>query len=134
MKRRQFTQTLALLAGGMAASAYAGIPASHKLLQMGATREEFSRKMFDTKIGSTFQLQYEGSHTLVLTGIEDVACQGHCEQFNLVFELGSGERLEEGIYTLECLDGSRMDLFLIPSERDVARPQLVSIFNLLPAT
>ena len=133
MKRRQFTQTLALMAGGIAVSANAGLSVSHKLLQKGGAQEEFSRNMFATKIGSTFQLRDDGSHTLVLTGIEDVACHDHCEQFNLVFELSSGSRLEEGIHTLECIDGSRMDLLLIPSERGTARQLLVSIFNLLPA-
>ena len=131
MKRRQFTQTLALLAGGIAASAYAGIPVSHKLLPFCATQESFSRDLFTAKIGSTFQLR-DKAQSLVLKGVENLACDGHCEQFSLVFELSSGSRLEEGIHRLEGPDGYRMDLYLFPSERRTAGQQLASFFNLLP--
>ena len=131
MKRRQFTQTLALLVGGFAASAFAGISAPHKLLQMGAAREGLSRKQFDEQIGSAFHLT-DGAGELLLKGVEDAAVAGPCEQFHLVFELGPGSRLEEGIHSLESPDGSRMELFLIPSERGTQTQQLVSIFNLLP--
>ena len=131
MKRRQFTQTLALLAGGLAASAYAGIPVSHKLLRIGAVREKFSRDQFDSHIGSAFRLD-DAPNSLVLKGIENANFDCPCEQFNLVFELSSGSQLEEGIHRLESPDGSRMELFLIPSERGTQTQQLVSIFNLLP--
>jgi len=132
MKRRQFNQTLALMTGALAASAYAGIPASYRLLQSGAARADFSRDQFDARIGSTFRLPDE-PQSLVLKGVEDAAFTSQCEQFHLVFELDSGTRLKEGIHTLVGQDGSRMDLFLIPSERGTSRQQMVSCFNLLPA-
>ena len=133
MRRRQFTQFIALLTGGVAASAYAGIPAPRRLLQTGAAREDFSRDMFSRRIGGTFRLRDQGSRHLVLKGIEEAACDRHCDQFCLVFELSPGSRLEEGIHSLECGDGSRMDLYLIPSARGAAQQQLVSFFNLKPA-
>lgn len=132
MKRRQFTHTLALLAGGFAASAYAGIAAPYKLLKTGAASRGLSRKQFDGQIGGTFHLTDEAGE-LRLRGIEDAGCSGPCEQFHLVFELGPGSRLEEGIHRLDCPDGSRMNLYLIPSDRGTETQQLVSIFNLLPA-
>jgi hypothetical protein len=131
MKRRQFTQSLALMAGGLAASAYAGIPASHRWLQWAAPGADFSRDRFVTQIGGTFRLHH-GRHGLVLKGIEDAVFDCPCEQFSLVFELGPGGRLEEGIHTLDCPDGSRLDLFLIPSGRSGSKQRLVSLFNLLP--
>lgn len=132
MNRRQFNQTLTLLTGALATSTFAGIPASHKLLQLGATQAEFSRDMFNTRIGSTFQLLDE-PQSLVLKGIEDADYSGPCEQFHLVFEVDSTARLEEGVRTLVSQDGFCMNLFLTPTGRGTTRQQLVSCFNLLPA-
>ncbi len=132
MRRRQFTHFIALLAGGTAATAFAGVPAAHRLLRIKAAPGEFSRDLFDTQIGLTFHMGERGLRTLLLKGVEDAACHSTCEQFSLVFELSSGSRLEEGIHRLEGPDGSRMDLYLFPSERKTAGQQLVSIFNLLP--
>jgi hypothetical protein len=131
MRRRQFTQTLALLAGGFTASAFAGMSAPHGLLRTFQFEDGFSRDLFLSQIGSMFRLANE-PHGLVLKGIEDAGFNCPCEQFSLVFEPTAGARLEEGIHTLECPDGSHVDLYLIPSERGSTNRQLVSVFNLIP--
>ena len=131
MKRRQFAQSLALLAGSFAATAYAGITAPQALLRLGTDRNDLSRQKFEKQLGGTFHLTAEAGE-LLLKGIEDAGTAGPCEQFHLVFELSPGSRLEEGIHRLDGPDGSRMDLYLFPSERGTETQQLVSIFNLLP--
>lgn len=131
MKRRQFTEILGLLTGALAASAYGGAPAISKL--MPATDVAgFSRCLLGASIGSTFQLPDE-QQSIVLKGIEDATFNNPCEQFHLIFELESESRLEEGIHTLVSQDGSRMELYLVPSELVTERPQVVSSFSLLPA-
>ena len=132
MKRRQFNQALFLMAGGMATTAFAGIPGASAILRRGVCQEPYGREQFHAQIGRSFLVREQGAPDLVLKAVEDVPCSGMCEQFNLIFEPTSPARLEEGIHTLESPDGSRMELFLIPSERGTQTQQLVSIFNLLP--
>jgi hypothetical protein len=130
MKRRQFTQTIALMACGAALPAYAGIPSALDLMRIHAAPKDLSRDFFEARIGNVFQLRHPGSRTLLLKGVEDACGPAEREQFHAVFELSPGTRLEEGIFQLERERIGWIDLFLTESDQSRTRQQFVAIINL----
>ncbi len=129
MKRRQFAQSIALLAAGAALPAIAGIPSTLKCLQTGANLPHLSRDFFEARLGKVFQLTEDNSRSLLLKGVVN-ACGPDCrEQFFAVFEASPGSPLEEGIYRLEHEHTGRFDLFLTESTQDSRRLRFVAIIN-----
>lgn len=130
MKRRQFTKTIVLLAGGVALPAYAGIPSALNLTRIDAAPKDLSRDFFEARVGKVFQLPRQEPHALLLKGVND-ACGAACrEQFHAVFEASPGTRLQEGIFQLEREGAGRFDLFLTESAQGSKRQQFVAIINL----
>lgn len=129
MKRRQFTQVLSLLSGGLALPALATGPSAFRILATHPGVETFSRDFFEARLGQAFQLAGEEPRTLVLKGIEN-SCGKHCrEQFRAVFEANPGDRLDEGIFRLERGFSDRFDLYLTESAQGSVHQQFVAIIN-----
>ena len=72
---------IALLAGGVALPAYAGIAPVLRCLQADTDVKHLSRDFFETRVGKVFRLPHQDSRTLLLKGVEN-ACGALCrEQF-----------------------------------------------------
>lgn len=131
MKRRQFAQTFALLAAGVALpAANAGISTASKFMGSDAVPGNLSRDFFEARIGRVFHLCQPKLRTLLLKGVEDACGPGSNEQFHVIFEANQGTRLEEGIYQLERKRIGQVDLFLTESEQGKTGQQFVAIINL----
>lgn len=129
MKRRQFTQTLTLLSGGLALPALASGSSALRVLGADPGIEPLSRDFFEARIGQAFQLAGEHARMLVLKGIEN-SCGELCrEQFRVVFEASPGNHLHEGIFRLERGYSDRFDLYLTESEQGNIHQQLVATIN-----
>jgi len=133
MRRRQFTQFIALLAGGVTVSASAGVPVVYKSTRGDAAATYLSRDFFETQLGKVFSLGGNEARTLQLKAVENACRHNSREQFHAIFEVSPGTPLEEGIYVLERNNRPRMGLFMTRSERGVARQQLVATINLQTA-
>ena len=128
MKRRQFTQFITLLSGGLALPALASVSPALSALGTDRGAQYLSRDFFEARLGQVFQLVGEKPRRLILKGIEN--CGEHCrDQFRVVFEATAGNRLDEGIYSLERGFIDRFDLFLTESVQGHAHQHLVAIIN-----
>ena len=130
MYRRQFTQFIALLAGGVAMSAHAGASVVLKSVRTGAASDYLSRDFFEMQLGREFTVASTGGRRLRLKAVESACCHNQQEQFHAIFEANSGPPLEDGIYVLERDNQPRMGLYLTRSERGIKRQQLVATINL----
>jgi len=130
MRRRQFTQFIALLAGGVAVSASAGAPVVCKSTRSDAATTYLSRDYFEKQLGRVFSVGGNEARTLRLKAVESACCHNSHEQFHAIFEASPGTPLEEGNYVLESNNRPRMGLFMTRSERSTKRQQLVATINL----
>jgi len=134
MKRRQFTQTLALVTGSGALAAGAGLSATVSVLrELAAVPPQLSRTFFDAQLGDEFCLCDETGHTLVLTSVEDASRHAPGSQFHVVFEAGSRMAIGEGTYRLEHSRNGLIDLFLTRSDGLGGGPRFTTTFNLATA-
>jgi hypothetical protein len=133
MKRRQMTQFLALLTGGVAASSFASVPAVGRSLKNAMTPAYLTREFFEAQLGREFNLEGSGVRKLRLKAVESACCHHSREQFHAVFETGPGSPLDEGIYILERNGRSRMELFMTVSEAGASPQRLVATINLQAA-
>ena len=132
MKRRQMTQFLALLAGGMAVSAFAGVPVAGRSARGGTVPEYLSRDFFENQLGQVFSIG-DGARKLRLKAVESACCHHRQEQFHAIFEACPGMALEEGIYVLESNDRPRMGLFMTVADQGAVNQQMVATINLQTA-
>lgn len=132
MQRRQFTQTIALLAGGVALSSYAGIPAVHKFIKIAASPKYLSREFFEAQIGKEFGVSQHSTRTVRLKGLENATRFGAREQFHAIFEVSEGIHLAEGNYVLESNNSPPMSLFLTGVDQSTTRQQLIATINQQP--
>jgi hypothetical protein len=130
MKRRQMTQFLALLAGGVAVSSFAAVPALGGTLRRAMSPAYLTREFFETQLGREFSLEGERARKLKLKSVESACCHHSREQFHAVFEASPGEPLEEGIYVLERDNRPRMGLFMTVSDAGTSAQRLVATINL----
>jgi hypothetical protein len=130
MRRRQFTQFIAFLAGGVAVSAYAGIPVVSASTRNEQAGTYLTRDFFETQLGKVFSVGGDELRTLRLKAVESACCHHQNEQFHAIFEVSPGTPLEEGIYALESNSRPCMDLFLTRSDRGRNHQQLVATINL----
>jgi len=130
MKRRQFSQFVALLAGSAAVPAFASAPFFHRGTPDEKNPEYLSRAYFEQQLGQEFSLCRHEAHRLRLEAVED-SCSGNrgSEQFHAIFEVTSGTPLHEGIYLLEDKGRPHMCLFMTCSERAGGRQRLVATVN-----
>jgi hypothetical protein len=130
MKRRQMTQFLALAAGGMAVSAFAGVPISGGSGQDHTVAEYLSREFFESLLGSEFGVGEHGARRLRLAAVESACCHHEREQFHAIFEANPGTPLAEGIYILESGSRPRMGLFMTATDQSSKQQRLVATINL----
>lgn len=133
MRRRQFTQTIALLAGGVAISSFAGIPVVQHYLRADVNPKSLSRDFFEAQIGKLFNINQEESRSLLLSRVENAARSALREQFHAIFEVSPGMPLEDGIYQLERNSIGQFGLFLTQSNTSNSCQQLVATINLQTA-
>ena len=129
MKRRQFTQAFALLAGATAlpASATASLAANRA---SNPRQPVLSRKFFEDRIGDFFLLESDQPRALRISGVE-TACSHHPdEQFHVVFDASPGDSLAAGIVQLDTGPAGRIDVFLDPGETRGGFQRLTATFNL----
>lgn len=130
MKRRQFTQSFVVLAGGAALPAIAAVPSALSFLCSDLVQTNLCRDFFEARLGKKFRLLDSGSRTLVLRSVENACGNVSREQFHVVFEASPGSNLPEGIYQLERPRAGRFDLHLSESDQGRNLQNLVAIFNL----
>jgi len=129
MKRRQFSQFVALMAGGAAVPAFAAAPFVHSVAPGEKNPEYLSRAYFEQQFGREFGVCRHPAHRLRLEALEE-ACSGTAgQQFHAIFEVTSGAPLAEGIYLLEDSGRPHMCLFMTCSGRASSRQQLVATIN-----
>ncbi len=134
MRRRQFTEFIALLTGGVAVSAYARVPVVVTSTRSDAAAAYLSRDFFEAQLGRVFSVGRNEVCKLRLKAVESACCHNSSEQFHAIFEVSSGTPLEEGIYVLESDNRPRMGLFMTRSERGTTRQQMVATINLQTST
>jgi hypothetical protein len=130
MKRRQFAQSMTLLAAGVALPAIASIPSVLCHKSSDTVQADLCREYFETRVGMVFQQRDSQSRTFVLKGVENACGNASRDQFLAIFEASPGARLQEGIYQLESPRAGRLDLYLTESDQSKTRQQFVAIFNL----
>jgi len=133
MKRRQITQFIALLAGGVAVSAFAGVPVVGSSTRSAAASKYLSRDFFEKQLGKVFSAGPNEARRFRLKAVESACCHSREEQFHAIFEVSPGEPLEEGIYILESNSRPRMGLFMTVADESTNGQQLVATINLQTA-
>ena len=133
MRRRQFTRTVALWAGGVVIFSYAGIPVVHHFLRADVSPGSLSRDFFEAHIGKVFILGQEKARALLLMGVENAVKSESREQFHAIFEVSPGTPLEEGIYQLQRNSIVQFGLFLTRANTSNSRQRLIATINLQPA-
>lgn len=118
MKRREFANLIALMAGSMALPVAAG-----------TGPQALSREFFEALVGNHFPLSGTKARSLILKKIEDACGSASPEQFHAVFEASEGVQLQDGTYQLECERNGRFDLYLAGSEPTGNRQRLVATVN-----
>jgi len=123
------TQFLALLAGGVAVSSFAAVPAVGRTLKNAMGPACLTREFFEAQLGREFELE-NGARRLRLEAVESACCHHSAEQFHAVFEASPGAPLEDGIYVLERNSHPRVGLFMTVSEAGTSPQRLVATINL----
>lgn len=128
MKRRQFTQTFALLAGVAAipASTTASLAATQA---SGSAQPVLSRKFFEDRIGDFFLLKSDQPRALRVSRVESACAQNSGEQFHVVFDASPGDLLAEGIVQLDTGPAGRIDVFLNPGDPHGKFQRMTATFN-----
>jgi hypothetical protein len=124
------TQFLALLAGGVAASSFAGVPVVGRSLRATTGPAYLSRAFFEAQLGREFFVGGNGARKLKLKKVESACCHHSREQFHAIFEASPGAPLKEGIYVLERDSRARMGLFMTAGGAGTSPQRLVATINL----
>jgi len=129
MKRRQFTTSVASLATLSALFGQAAF-AALKL----APEPLMARARFESLLGQQFTIRGNAVDTrLRLTNVKS-AIRGHDEeQFNVLFNASEGQVLPEGIYVLEAMGETEIELHLLPGGTIAGRQQMIASINLQTA-
>ena len=134
MKRRQFTFSVATLAGlptlfGPLASATLG-----SVPQTGIASPLMFREHFESRLGQQFIIRGDVIESKLRLKDVKSAIRGHeREQFRVLFEVSEGQMLTEGLYDLEAGDKNKFWLHLLPGEPIAGRQQMIACINLQTA-
>lgn len=135
MKRRQFTISVATLAGLPTLFGPSAFAALDSMFQCGITSPLMARERFESRLGQQFTIR--GSVVESKLRLKDVksSIRGHeREQFHVLFDVPESQVLPEGLYDLEAGDKSEFWLHLLPGEPIAGRQQMVACINLQTAT
>ena len=134
MKRRQFTFSVATLAGlptllgPLASAALDSVP------QSKIANPLMFRKHFESRLGQQFIIRGDVIESKLHLKDVKSAIRGHeREQFRVQFEVSESQTLPEGLYYLETGDKSEFWLHLLPGEPIAGRQQMIACINLQTA-
>ena len=133
MKRRQFTTSVATLAGLSALFGQAAFAALELAAGTGVPGQLNARDRFETRLGQRFTTRGSADTKLRLNEVKS-AVRGHeREQFNVLFDAPAGQALPEGIYFLETHGKTEFGLHLQPGEILAGRQKMIATINLQTA-
>jgi hypothetical protein len=133
MKRRQFTSSVATLAGLSALFGQSAFAALDLASKTGVSGQLNSRGRFEARLGRQFTSRGSADTKLRLDTIVD-AFRGHeQEQFYVLFDTPTGQSLPEGIYFLETNGKIEFGLHLQPGETIDGRQKMIATVNLQTA-
>lgn len=134
MKRRQFTISVASLAG---LSTLFG-PSAFAALELAPKNRIaiplMARSRFEARLGQQFTLRHSVVETRLRLKDVKSAVRGHDrEQFHVLFDAPEGQVLPEGIYFLEAGDKTELSLHLLPGDTIAGRQKMTANINLQTA-
>jgi hypothetical protein len=134
MKRRQFTTSVAAVAGLSSLFGPTAFAALDLAAGTGIAGPQTARERFEARVGEQFTTQ--GSRAETKLRLIDVksAVHGHVQQqFHLLFDAPADQALPERIYFLETNDHTEFALHLLPGEIVAGRQQMTATINLQTA-
>ena len=135
MKRRQFTNSVAAIAGLSALFGPKAFAALNQAPETGRSAVPLmARDRFEAMLGQQFTTRGSADDTKLRLNDVISAVAGHeQEQFHVLFEAPAGQVLPEGIYFLEANGKTEFGLHLLPGEPIAGRQQMVATINLQAA-
>ena len=134
MKRRQFTTSVAAIAGLSALFGPKAFAAHDQARETGSAVPLMARDRFEAMLGQQFTTRGSADDTKLRLHDVISAVRGHeQEQFHVLFEASAGQALPEGIYFLEANGKTELGLHLLPGEVIAGRQQMTATINLQSA-
>jgi len=133
MKRRQFTTSVAALAG-LSATSGATAAAVRQIAGKGSDIELMARQRFEQRLGQQFTVRGKIDTQLHLSAVETAVKGRGKEQFHVQFNAPHGQTLPEGIYFLQRGGKTEFGLHLIPGDTVAGRQRLIATINLQHAS
>ena len=134
MKRRQFTTSVAAIAGLSALFGPTAFAALDQAPETGIADTMMARDRFEARLGRQYTTRGSAVDTKLRLNAVKSFIRGHeQEQFHVQFEAPAGQVLSEGIYFLEGNGETGFDLHLLPGEAIAGRQQMIAVINLQTA-
>jgi hypothetical protein len=134
MNRRQFTTSVAAIAGLSALCGPAAFAAFDLAPESGSADHLMARNHFEARLGRQFNTRGSLVETELCLNEVKSAIRGHeQEQFLVLFDAPAGQVLPEGIYFLETNGKTEFGLHLSPGETIAGRQQMIAAINLQTA-
>lgn len=133
MKRRQFTASVATLAGLSTVFGQAAIAMIDQVPGTGNAEEMMARDRFETRLGQHFTIWGSNGTSLRLSDVKSAVPGHEKEQFHVRFDAPAGRVLPEGLYLLETNSKIEYFLHLMPGESIAGRQQMIATINLQKA-
>jgi len=130
MKRRQFTTSVAALAGLSATAGQAAYTVMHGRPGSDPALSLMARQRFEDRLGQRFTTTGSANTRLRLDAVYS-AVKGHGQdQFHVRFSASGDQSLPEGIYLLQANGKTEFGLHLLPGEAIDGRQQMTATVNL----
>lgn len=134
MKRRQFTTSVAAIAGLSALFGPTAFAALDQAPETGIADPMMGRARFEARLGRQFTTRGSAVDTKLRLSAVKSFIRGHeQEQFHVLFEAPAGQVLSEGIYFLEGNGETGFDLHLLPGKTIAGHQQMIAVINLQTA-
>ena len=131
MKRRQFTTSVAAMAGLSALFGPTAFAAPAQAPETGIADPMMARARFEARLSRQFTTRGIAVETKLRLNAVKSFIRGHeQEQFHVLFEAPAGQVLSEGIYFLEGNGETGFDLHLLPGKTIAGRQQMIAVINL----
>jgi hypothetical protein len=134
MKRRQFTASLATLAGLSTLFGRAAFAAFGLASETGAGNQLMARDRFEALLGRQFMAHGNGVDSKLLLSEVKSAVRGRDQQqFHVLFDAPAGRELSEGHYFLKTGADTVFGLHLLPGDTVAGRQKMIATINLQTA-
>ena len=134
MKRRQFTTSVAAIAGLSAFFGTAAFAVLDPGPEFGSADQMMARDRFEARLGQQFTIRGTAADTKLRLKDVKSAVRGHeQEQFHVLFDAPAGQVLPEGTYFLKTNGKTEFVLHLLPGETIAGRQQMIATINLQSA-